>query len=436
MGTEHVGLIVVVFVFILMFLRVPIVVAMAIPGFLGVIYLKGWNTLLALLESLIWEKSYDYTLSTIPLFVLMGQLLFTAGFSDELFTAFKNWFGRLKGGLGMATIGASAMFASSSGSSLATTGTIGVVAAKEMLNSGYSKSLTGGSIVAGGTLGILIPPSTMFIIYGIITEQSIGKLLMAGIIPGILLTLFFMLTIYICILIKPDLVNDVRAPKVSWAEKFRSLKVNIWITLIFILVMGGIYFGWFTVTEAAGIGALGSFVVALIRGKLTVKTFNEAIFSTLKTTGFIFAIIIGAFSLNFVLTITRIPNLLSNFLDSHNFSPAMIITLIVVMYIILGAIMDSMSMIVVTIPVLLPTLELMGFDLIWFGVIIVLLVEISMISPPVGMNCFVLNGVAKDLDIGSIFRGALIFMLPIIALIILLSIFPEIALFIPNAVKG
>src|SRR5690625_3300914 len=201
MGTEHVGLIVVVFVFILMFLRVPIVVAMAIPGFLGVIYLKGWNTLLALLESLIWEKSYDYTLSTIPLFVLMGQLLFTAGFSDELFTAFKNWFGRLKGGLGMATIGASAMFASSSGSSLATTGTIGVVAAKEMLNSGYSKSLTGGSIVAGGTLGILIPPSTMFIIYGIITEQSIGKLLMAGIIPGILLTLFFMLSIYICILI-------------------------------------------------------------------------------------------------------------------------------------------------------------------------------------------------------------------------------------------
>lgn len=435
MGIEFIGIIVILSVFVLMFLRVPIVISMAIPGFLGVIYLKSEKTLYAALESIVWEHSYHYTLSTIPLFVLMGQLLFTAGFSDELFTAFRNWFGRLKGGLGIATIGASAMFASSSGSSLATTGTIGVVASKEMLKAGYAKSLTGGSIVAGGTLGILIPPSTMFIIYGMITEQSIGKLLIAGIIPGILLTIFFMATIYISILIKPSLVSDVKEPKVSWSEKFRSLKANGWILLLFTVVMGGIYGGLFTVTEAAGIGSLGAFLIALIRRKLTFAKFSEAIFSTIKTTGFIFAIVMGAFLLNFVLTITRVPNLLASFLFDKDLSPLMIFILIVIMYIVLGAIMDTMAMIVVTIPILLPTLQLMEFDLIWFGVIIVLLVELALISPPVGMNCFVLEGVVEELDLISIFKGALIFMIPIVVLIGLLYIFPEIALFLPNYLK-
>jgi C4-dicarboxylate transporter, DctM subunit len=435
LGVETVGVIVILSVFILMFLRIPIVIAMAIPGFLGLLYLRGEVALFAAIDSVIWQHSYHYTLSTIPLFVLMGQLLYTAGFSDELFTAFRNWFGRLKGGLGIATIGASAMFASSSGSSLATTGTIGVVASKEMLKAGYAKSLTGGSIVAGGTLGILIPPSTMFILYGMITEQSIGKLLIAGIIPGILLTIFFMITIYVSILIKPSLVSDVKEPKVSMKVKFNSLKANGWILSLFTLVMGGIYIGAFTATEAAGIGALGAFLIALIRRKLTLENFSEAVFNTVKTTGFIFAIVMGAFLLNFVLTITRVPNLLAEFLFANSLSPTMIFILIVIMYLILGAIMDTLGMIVVTIPIILPILQLMEFDLIWFGVIIVLLVEMALISPPVGMNCFVLNGVVKELELGDIFKGALLFMIPILALITLLYIFPEIALFLPNYVK-
>ncbi|MEK3937096.1 TRAP transporter large permease [Sporosarcina sp. FSL W7-1349] len=435
MGVEMVGVLVIVAVFLLMFLRVPIVLSMALPSFVAILYLKSSNTLFTSIESVIWEQSYNYTLSTIPLFVLMGQLLFVSGFSDELFQTFRNWFGRLKGGLAMATIGASAVFASSSGSSLATTSTIGLVSSKEMLNRGYSKMLTGGSIVAGGTLGILIPPSTMFIIYGMITEQSIGKLLIAGIVPGILLTLFFILTIYLAILINPKLGPSEGEAKVSWKEKFRSIKSNIWIICLFIVVMGGIYFGWFTATEAAGIGALGAFLIALMRRKLTKASLSEAVFGTIKTTGFIFAIVFGAFVLNYVLTITRVPNLLADFLFSSNLSPFTFFLLLVVMYLILGAIMDTLAMVVVTIPILLPTLALYDFDLIWFGVIIVLLVEMALISPPVGMNCFVLRGVVKELDLGSIFKGAFVFAVPIISLIFLLYFFPDIATFLPNAVK-
>jgi len=432
---ETVGVIVIIAVFLLMFLRVPIVLSMAIPAFIAILYLKSEATLITAIESIIWERSYQYTLSTIPLFVLMGQFLYTTGFTEDLFATFRKFFGRIRGGLAMATILASAVFASSSGSSLATTSTIGLASAKEMLKANYSKSLAGGSIVAGGTLGILIPPSTMFIIYGMITEQSIGKLLIAGIVPGILLTLFFVITIYIVIKIKPDMAGDQLDDPVSLSEKLASLKVNIWILSLFVVVMGGIYLGFFTATEAAGIGALGAFIIALLRRKLTWAKFNEAIYGTIKTTGFIFVIVMGAFLLNYVLTVTRVPNLLADFLFAADLSPFMFFALIVIMYLILGAIMDTLAMIVVTIPILLPTLIAYDFNLIWFGVIVVLLVEVALISPPVGMNCFVLRGVVKELDLGSIFKGAAIFVIPILTLIFLLYAFPDIATFLPDYIK-
>lgn len=435
MSMETVGVIVIIAVFLLMFLRVPIVLSMAIPAFIAILYLKSEATLITAIESIIWERSYQYTLSTIPLFVLMGQFLYTTGFTEDLFATFRKFFGRIRGGLAMATILASAVFASSSGSSLATTSTIGLASAKEMLKANYSKSLAGGSIVAGGTLGILIPPSTMFIIYGMITEQSIGKLLIAGIVPGILLTLFFVITIFIIIKIKPDMVGNHLDEPVSLSEKLASLKVNIWILSLFVVVMGGIYLGFFTATEAAGIGALGAFIIALLRRKLTWAKFNEAIYGTVKTTGFIFVIVMGAFLLNYVLTITRVPNLLADFLFAADLSPFMFFALIVIMYLILGAIMDTLAMIVVTIPILLPTLIAYDFNLIWFGVIVVLLVEVALISPPVGMNCFVLRGVVKELDLGSIFKGAAIFVIPILTLIFLLYAFPDIATFLPDYIK-
>ncbi|WP_298834316.1 TRAP transporter large permease [uncultured Planococcus sp.] len=432
MSTETVGVLVVAAVFVLMFLRVPIAIAMVIPASFAIIFLRGWDTLASVIHSVVWTQSYHYTLSTIPLFVLMGQLLFASGVTDDLFKTFKNWFGNLKGGLGMATIGASAMFATASGSSVATTGTMGVIATKEMLKGGYSKSLAGGSIVAGGALGILIPPSTTFIVYGMLTEQSVGKLLTAGIFPGILLTLFFMLTIYICVLIKPSMITAAVPEYVSWKERFSSLSSNIWILLLFVLVMGGIYFGYFTATESAGVGAFGAFLIGVIRRRLNLKSFTEALLGTLRTTGFLFAIILGAFILNYILILTRVPNLLAEFLLTADLSATMIFVLIICLFILLGAIMDSLAMMVVTIPILMPILEILNFDLIWFGVMIVLVVEIALISPPIGMNVFVLKGVTKDLEIVDIFKGATIFIVPILAVVILLYIFPDIALFLPN----
>lgn len=435
MSVESVGVIVIISVFVLMFLRIPIVIAMIVPAIIGIIYLKGWYTLFTAFESIVWYQSYNYTLTTIPLFVLMGNLLYTAGISEELFDTFRKWFGKIKGGLGLATIGSSAMFSAASGSSVANTGTMGVIASKEMLKAGYSKTLTGGSIVAGGALGILIPPSTTLIIYGMITEQSIGALLTAGVIPGILLTLFFMLTIIICAIVKPSLVSSTVETNVSWKEKIVSLKSNISILVLFLIVVGGLYLGFFTATEATGVGAFGAFIIGVLRKKLSLMKFSEAVINSIKTTGFMFAILLGAFILNYVLIITRLPHLLAEFLFERNLSPTMLFILIVVMYIILGALMDSLAMMVVTIPVLMPVLEMAGFDLVWFGIIIVLVVEMALISPPVGMNCFVLKGVSDELELVDIFKGALIFMIPILVLIALVYIFPEIVLFLPSTMQ-
>lgn len=436
MSVTTVGLIVLLFVFILMFFRVPIAIAMAVPSILGILYLRDWNILLSVIDTVVWKNSYSYALTSIPLFVLMGNLIYASGISSELYTFFRSWLGNFRGGLAMSTIGSSAMFAAASGSSLATTSTIGVMASKEMLQAGYSKSVTGGSIAAGGTLGILIPPSTMMIVYGMITEQSIGKLLVAGILPGILLTILFMITIYIVSFIKPDLIAKKSDYKITWKERFDSFKSIVWILVLFFIVIGGIYAGIFTATEAAGAGAVGALIIALARRKLTIKKFNNAIFETVKTTGFIFAIVIGAYILNYVLTITRIPNLISDLLFSYDLSPTMLFVLIVIMYIILGAFMDGISMVVLTMPIILPLLEGVGFDLIWFGVIIVLVVEMGLITPPVGMNCFVLNGVVQELELKDIFKGALIFVIPILVAIIIVYIFPDIALFLPNTLKS
>lgn len=433
MPVEFVGLIVIILMFIFMFLRMPIAIAMAIPTALGILYLRDYKALFGVIESIVWTHSYSYTLTTIPMFVLMGQLIYFSGISEELFTMFRKILGRLKGALAIGTIGASGMFAAASGSSLATTGTLGVIASKEMLKAGYNKSLTGGAISAGGTLGILIPPSTMFIIYGMLTETSIGHLFMAGIIPGIILVLLFSLTIFITVLLKKDWAPA--GEKYSLKEKLSALGPTIWIVILFIIVIGGMYAGLFSPTEAAGAGACGAALISLIRRRLTVKNLLQALSETLQTTGFIFAIVIGAFLLNYVMSITRIPLLLEQFLSSTSLPPLAILACIILMYILLGAVMESMAMIVVTIPIVLPVIQSLGFDLIWFGVIIVLVVELALITPPVGMNCFVLSGVAPELKLEEIFKGALLFIISIVTLIVLLIIFPEIALFLPHIMR-
>ncbi|MGG3493422.1 TRAP transporter large permease, partial [Brevibacillus choshinensis] len=336
MELEIVGLIGLIVMFVLMFLRVPIAVSMAVPAFMGVLYLRDGIVLDTVIKTIVWDHSFSYSLTTIPMFVLMGELLFVSGISNELFTAFRHWFGRVRGGLAMGTIGASAIFAAASGSSIATTGTMGVIASKEMVNAGYNKALSGGAIVAGGSLGILIPPSTVFIIYGMMTEQSIGKLLIAGILPGILLTVLYILTVYFSVLINPSLAQ--KGEGTSWKERFLSVRHIGWVIILFAIVIGGMYIGWFSPTEAAGVGAFGAFLIALIRRKLGWQNFIESLSRTLRTTGFLFAIMLAAFILNYFLAITRLPMALAELLNGLHVSAGLIFTLIIIMYILLGAV--------------------------------------------------------------------------------------------------
>lgn len=430
MSFELIGLLSFILVLVLIFLRVPIAFSMIVVSLAGIYYLRGFGTLNTTIHTIIWNQSYSYLLSTIPMFILMGEFIYMSGISQELFSVFRKWFGRIKGGLAISTIGASAMFATVSGSSAATTGTMGIMSYKEMRKAGYDNLLASGSIVAGGTLGVLIPPSTAFIIYGMLTEQSIGKLLIAGIVPGIMLTILYMLNIFLLVKIKPHMAAE--GERVSWAEKIKSLRDVIWIIIVFVITIGGLYKGFFSPTEAAGVGSFFTFLIALVRRKLTWKSFIGALNRTLSTTGFIFGIVLGSFLFNYLMSITRLPMILAEFLTSLGLSSLMILIMIILMYILLGAVMESLAMVVVTIPIVLPIISSLGYDLIWFGVIIVLVIELALISPPLGMNIFVLKGVVPELNLKEIYFGGLNFIVPILILIVILIIFPEIALYMPN----
>lgn len=433
LSVEAAGLIGLACMFVLMLGRVPIAVAMSVPGILGAWYLRGWQPMTTVLDTVVWGHSASYTLSTIPMFVLMSELIFISGISGELFDVFRKWMGALKGGLALATVGASSIFAAACGSSVAGTATMGIVASKEMQKAGYSDTLSSGAVVAGGTLGILIPPSTAFIIYGMLTEESIGRLLIAGIVPGIALTVLYMLTVCGAVLIKPELGPATQ--RSSWRERIISLRSILWVAVLFVIVIGGMYAGLFSPTEAAGVGAFGAFVIALVRGRMTWGNLLASLSNTVRVTGFLFAIILGAFILNYFLAITRLPANLASFISGLGWSPMAVMVLILLLYLILGAMMDALAMVVITIPILLPTVKALGFDLIWFGVMVVVMIEMALISPPVGMGCFVLKGVNPSLSMASIYRGALLFMLPIFVLLALLLAIPDVALWLPRLMQ-
>lgn len=430
MAVEMIGVIGIILVLLLIALRVPLAFSMLGVSLIGIYIVRGQGSLETVIQSTLWDQSNNYLLSTIPMFILMGEFIFLSGISSEIFSTARKWFGRVRGGLAMSTVGASAMFAASSGSSVATTGTMGVVAFDEMAKRNYNKSLASGSIISGGTLGILIPPSTMFIVYGMLTEQSIGKLLIAGIIPGILLTILFIITIWLTISIKPSMAP--LGEKFTMKEKLRSTKSLFWIIMVFVVVVGGMYSGIFGPTEAGGIGAAFTFIIALYRKKLNFSTLYKALTNTLKTTGFIFAIILGAFILNYFLAITKVPIVLANFFSSTGFGATGVLMLIILMYIILGSIMDELAMIVVTMPIIVPIIESLGYDLIWFGVIIVMVCQLALITPPIGMNIYVLKGVANNVRLIDIYKGSFIFIIPIVLLLLIISVFPEVALYLPN----
>ncbi len=430
MSPEIVGLAGIACLVILLTLGMYIGMAMALIGFLGLCILVGAEAGVHILGITPLAEGSSYTLSVIPLFVLMGQFAFISGISTDIYKTVYAWMGHFRGGLAMATVMACAGFAAVCGSSLATGATMGMVAIPEMDKYKYDPRLSTGCVAAGGTLGILIPPSIGFIIYGILTEESIGKLFMAGFLPGILLAGLFIIAIYIQCLLRPQMGPPGQGT--TWKTKFKSLGGTWGMLLLFCVVMGGIYFGVFTPTEAAGFGAFGAFLFALFKRKLSVHSLIRCLLDTGKTTAMIFFIIIGANIFSTFLGLARIPMGLADFITGLALPKMVVLAGIILIYIILGCIMDCYAIMILTVPIIFPVIQAMQFDPIWFGVLMVIVLEVGLITPPVGLNVFVLKAAAPTVPMTVIFRGILPFLLSAILAIVLLTIFPQIALFIPS----
>jgi C4-dicarboxylate transporter DctM subunit len=429
MSPITIGIVGILFLFVLLALRMQIGFCMALVGFLGFAVLTSFGPSFSLLGMEAFKTGTAYSLTVIPLFILMGQFANHSRMGYEIYDTVYRWLGFLPGGLSMATTAACAGFAAISGSSLATAATMGMVALPEMKRFKYDDSLATGCIAAGGTLGILIPPSTVLIIYGILTEQPIATLFIAGILPGVLLSLLFIATIYILTKAKPSLGPP--GPRFTMKERIYSLKGTWSLLLLFFLVIGGLYTGWFTPTEAAGVGAFGAFSITIIKRRLTWDNLKGSVTETAKTTAMVFAILIGANVFGYFLTVSQIPDQLSTWISGLGLNNYVVMALLIFVYIILGCFMEGLAIMVLTIPIVFPMVMDMGFDPIWFGIIITLVMEMSLITPPVGVNVFIISGVAKDVPMYTIFRGIFPFWVAMLVCIILLLVFPQIALFLP-----
>ena len=415
--------------FALMSLRVPIAFSMAVVGFAGLWWMRSWNAAVASTTTEILDIA-KYTLSVVPLFVLMGNFVTRAGMSRELYAAAYSFIGHKRGGLAMSTVMACAGFGAICGSSIATTATMARVSMPEMRRFGYRDSFAAGAIAAGGTLGILIPPSVIMVLYAIMTEQSIGALFAAGVVPGIMATLFYMAAAAIVTARNPALGPP--GERSSWAERLAALKAIWGVVLLFAIVMGGMYGGWFTPTEAAGIGAMGGFLFALARGTLTWPVLVDILVSSARTTAMLFTILIGASVFASFANFTTMPNDLKDFVEQFQIHPIAVIVAICFVYVLLGTAMEELSMILLTVPIFFPLVTHLGFDPIWFGVLIVCVVEIGMISPPVGMNVFVLRSVLPDVPTSQIWKGVMPFLAADIVRLGVLIAFPIITLWLPK----
>ena len=433
MDPSLIGILGICALFFLLAIRMYIGLAMLVTGFLGYCLMMGIPAGLSLLNLVPYSAGSSYTLTVIPLFVLMGQFAYVSGISGDIYKAVYSWIGKYAGGLSMATVIGCAGFAAVSGSSLATAATMGTVAISEMKKYRYDSKLATGCVAAGGTLGILIPPSLGFMIYGILTEQSIGKLFIAGILPGIILTAFFILTIFVHCRIKPSIAPP--AKQFPLRERLASLK-GIWgLLFLFVLVMGGIYLGVFTPTEAGGVGAFGALLIAIIKRKLNLSNIRESVLETGKTTAMIFLIIIGAEFFSKFMGVTMLPMMLADYIGGLALNKYVILTFILFIYIILGCVMDTVAIMILTTPIIFPVIHALGFDPIWYGVIMVVVLEAGFITPPVGLNVFVIKAVSADVELSAIFIGILPFLGACLVVIILLIAFPEISLFLPNLMR-
>jgi tripartite ATP-independent transporter DctM subunit len=424
-----VGIILLLFLFLL---RMPVAFAMTFIGVAGFTYLTGPGPALGLLAQDIFETFSSYPLSVIPMFILMGSFAFASGISKRLYIATYSWVGQLRGGLTIATVLACSGFAAICGSTAATAATMGKIALPEMKKYGYSDMLATGTVAAAGTLGILIPPSTILIVYGILTEESIGKLFVAGLLPGVILSLLFVVVVAIMCAHNPELGPAGTAT--TWKEKIRATKGIIEAVILFALTIGGLFLGWFSPTQAGAIGAGGALLIGLFRRQLTWKSFFESGKDGLRTTCMVLFIITGATVFGHFMAITTIPFMLADWVSSLPIPTMAIMGVIIFIYFIGGFFMDSMALVVVTIPIFFPLVMKLGFDPIWFGVIIVLVAEMGVITPPVGVNVFVIKGIAPDIPLEVIFKGIIPFLIALILFTITLVIFPQIATYLPSLV--
>lgn len=433
MTPVEIGIIGTVILFVLLFLGVPVGIALAGVGFVGFAAISGLNSAIGIVRIVPYSTFSNYSLIVIPLFVLMGNFAFHSGLSSDLYTTARTWFGRVRGGLAMSTVAASAAFAAISGSSVATAATMGKIAIPEMKRHGYDDGLATGTLAAGGTIGILIPPSVILIIYGVLTENSIGKLFLAGFIPGVLEAVFYIITIGLLCWFRPRLGPPGEASTI-W-QKVKSLRGSWAVLVLFLLVIGGIYFGIFSPVEAAGIGAFGAFVIALARRRLDWGKFKNSLVDSLESAAMIFLIMLGANIFGYFLAVTGVSQALGDVLVGWHVSKYLVLLIIFMIYLVLGCFMDSMAMILITLPIFYPVAMQVGFHPIWFGIFIVRVCEIGLITPPVGMNLYVIKGIADKVPMGTIFRGVVPFIAADFAHVALLTAVPAVALFLPDIMK-
>jgi C4-dicarboxylate transporter, DctM subunit len=416
--------------FALMLLRVPVGMAMGLVGVAGFGLVTGFGPALKLIGQTSMRTVTDYTFGVIPMFLLMGAFVSNSGMSRELFRAANTFVGHLRGGFAIATIVACGGFAAITGSSVATAATFSTVAYPEMRRFNYPQSIAAGTIAAGGTLGAMFPPSTVLVVYGIITQQDISKLFIAGIVPGLLAMAMYVMTIGIIGAARPDLLPA--GPRSSWSARLLALK-DVWASLLlFVFVIGGLYGGLFTPTEAGGMGAGGAFLIGLVRGRLPREVILQSLLQATRTGAAVFTVLIGALLFGYFLTITGTPQHVTEFLTGLGLGRYGVLALILLLYLVLGCLMDAMAMIILTVPIVFPVITALGFDPIWFGVIIVMTVELGLIHPPVGMNVFVIKSVVGEVKFATIFRGVAPFIVTDLLRLVILIALPLLATWLPN----
>ncbi len=416
--------------FALLLTSMPVAFAMLAAGVIGFSMIISPHAAFSMVTADLFETFSSYGLTVIPLFVMMGQVSFHAGISRRLFHSAYVWIGHLKGGLAMATVGACAGFGAICGSGPATAATMAAVALPEMKRYGYADSLASGTVASGGSLGMLIPPSVVFIVYALMTEQSIGSLFLAGIVPGIMITVLFCINIYIrC---SKDNKLGPAGPKHSWKERLHSLNGVIETIILFLLVMGGMFFGFFTPIEAAAIGAAGSFAIAFFQKELNMHKIRQIILETVRTSSMIFFIVAGAVIFGRFLAVSRIPFAAAEFFVSLPLPGWMIMMVIILFFLAAGCIIDALALILLTIPIFYPVVLELGFDPVWFGVIVVVITQMGVITPPVGVNVYVVSGMERDIPLPVIFKGAIPFLMMLIISALILILVPDLCLFLPN----